>query len=375
MGLSTLLSYLQVDCYIFQKIPSLPQRLRNILWGKMGGTGASQWTHRPRQLPTATSQWTHRSCQLHRPRWPHRIHQLHWLHRHRRTSQTQWPSYNCRLQLPWRSHWPCRPRQAWQRQSQWPYRPLQHRRSACFVGLINLGNFDLVSHLGVGLIGYIGIGLNGISLVGIGFFGVKGLISFVGIGFFCINGLISVDFVGLVNFISSLASTLLLLASLASLASLALSVSLVLLVLSALASMASSASALLPLASASFASNSKSKWNNHYITRLWGRRMWHVRTLIFILYYGQTHTLEMQYKTQNNYFSADFCKLWPNNLSWGSVRIFLCGCLFVWLQYLVSKMEFMFLKSPRGFRSSLGQRSQFIDSFSLFCHFVDFITI
>jgi hypothetical protein len=71
----------------------------------------------------------------------------------------------------------------------------------CFVGLIDLGNFGLVSHLGVGLIGYTGIGLNGISLVvvGLGFFGVDGLISFVGIGFFYINGLISVGFVGLVS--------------------------------------------------------------------------------------------------------------------------------------------------------------------------------
>jgi hypothetical protein len=119
----------------------------------------------------------------------------------------------------------------------------------CFVGLIDLGNFGLVSHLGVGLIGYIGIGLNGISLVGIGFFGVNGLISFVGIGFFCINGLISVGFVGLVSFISSSASTLLLLASLASSASLALSFSLVLLVFFALASMAS--------------------WHQHYCLELW----------------------------------------------------------------------------------------------------------
>jgi hypothetical protein len=32
------------------------------------------------------------------------------------------------------------------------------------------------------------------------------------------------------------------------------------------------------------------------------------------------------------------------------VRMFLRGYLFVWLQYLVSKEEFLFLKSPRGFR-------------------------
>ena len=42
------------------------------------------------------------------------------------------------------------------------------------------------------------------------------------------------------------------------------------------------------------------------------------------------------------------------------VRMFLRGYLFVWLQYLVSKEEFLFLNSPRGFRRSLGQRSHFI---------------
>jgi hypothetical protein len=35
--------------------------------------------------------------------------------------------------------------------------------------------------------------------------------------------------------------------------------------------------------------------------------MWLVWNHIFILYDDQTHTSETQYKTQNNYFSADFC--------------------------------------------------------------------
>jgi hypothetical protein len=43
-----------------------------------------------------------------------------------------------------------------------------------------------------------------------------------------------------------------------------------------------------------------------------------------------------------------------------NVRIFPRGYLFVWLQYLVSKEEFLFLNSPRGFWSSLGQRPHFI---------------
>jgi len=33
-----------------------------------------------------------------------------------------------------------------------------------------------------------------------------------------------------------------------------------------------------------------------------------VQIHIFILYYGQTHISVMQYKTQNNYFLADFRK-------------------------------------------------------------------
>jgi hypothetical protein len=37
--------------------------------------------------------------------------------------------------------------------------------------------------------------------------------------------------------------------------------------------------------------------------------MWLVWNHIFILYYGHTPTSETQYKTQNNYFSVDFCKM------------------------------------------------------------------
>ena len=53
---------------------------------------------------------------------------------------------------------------------------------------------------------------------------------------------------------------------------------------------------------------------------------------------------------------------------WWGVRIFLRGYLFVWLQYLGSKEEFLFINSPRGFQISLGQqRSHFID----YIHFFD----
>ncbi len=40
-------SNLQVDCNVFHNIPSLPQRLQYILWGRMGATAASQQTQRP----------------------------------------------------------------------------------------------------------------------------------------------------------------------------------------------------------------------------------------------------------------------------------------------------------------------------------------
>ena len=96
--------------------------------------------------------------------------------------------------------------------------------------------------------------------------------------------------------------------------------------------------------------------------------MWLVRILFFILYYGQTHTLETQYKTQNKYFSADFCK-WPNIWSWGSVRIFLRGYLFVWLQYLVSKEEFLFFKFPKRLSElSWAKTSPFLHFIHLYWH-------
>ncbi len=57
--------------WLLQNIPSLPQRLRYILWGRMGRTPAT---------------W-HRSSQLHRPRW----HWHYWLYWPQRPHQPQWP--------------------------------------------------------------------------------------------------------------------------------------------------------------------------------------------------------------------------------------------------------------------------------------------
>jgi len=70
------------------------------------------------------------------------------------------------------------------------------------------------------------------------------------------------------------------------------------------------------------------------------------------------------------FFPAGFHK-WPFTLSWGSVRIFLRWYLFLWLQYLVSKEEFLFFNAPRGFWRSLGQRSHFI----CLDNFVDFLYV
>ena len=72
------------------------------------------------------------------------------------------------------------------------------------IGNVDLGKFSLVGHPSLGLVGhtslglisYNGLSLNGISLVGLGFFGVNGLISFFGV-----NGIISfIGFVGLISF-------------------------------------------------------------------------------------------------------------------------------------------------------------------------------
>jgi hypothetical protein len=115
----------------------------------MGATSASQWTHRPCQLPTVASQWTHRSCQLHQPCRPRR----------RRTRWTQWPHQNCWPQLPQRSHWPRqlrRPRCRLHR-CRWTRQPCRPHWPSCplidFVGLIS-----------VSLNGFIGFSIIAISL-------------------------------------------------------------------------------------------------------------------------------------------------------------------------------------------------------------------
>ena len=46
-----------------------------------------------------------------------------------------------------------------------------------------------------------------------------------------------------------------------------------------------------------------------------------------------------------------------------SVRIFLGGYLYAVTQHLLTRRNFLFLNSPRGFRSSLGQRDHFIHFF------------
>ena len=93
--------------------------------------------------------------------------------------------------------------------------------------------------------------------------------------------------------------------------------------------------------------------------------MWLVRVLIFILYYGRTSASKQHYKMQNKYFSSGFNK-WPNSLSWGSVRIFLGGYLYAVTQHLLTRRNFLFLNSLKGFWRSPAEISLFIcftDSF------------
>ncbi len=122
MGSSNLLSNFQVDCYLFQNIPSLPQRLRNILWGRMRATAATQRTRRVGAL--VATWWTQQAYQAKRsrPRGPQQAHQAHqpcWLQWHHRAFQAQWPSQPC-----WHcwSHWRHWPRWPWcHRQNQQPH--------------------------------------------------------------------------------------------------------------------------------------------------------------------------------------------------------------------------------------------------------------
>ena len=51
------------------------------------------------------------------------------------------------------------------------------------------------------------------------------------------------------------------------------------------------------------------------------------------------------------------------------MRIFLGGNLYAVTQHLLTRRNFLFLNSPRGFRSSLGQRAHFI-CFLGFIHFI-----
>ncbi len=63
---SNLFSNLQVDCYLFQSILSLPQRLKYILWGRMGATATTWQTLRP---CWPQSYWSPRPCKI-RLQWP-----------------------------------------------------------------------------------------------------------------------------------------------------------------------------------------------------------------------------------------------------------------------------------------------------------------
>ncbi len=95
----------QVD-WCFQNIPSLPRRLRNVLWGRMVAKAEFQRSrrhHQPCRLWYCRPPHWHRSRRLHQPQRP----QLgHWPHRPNWLHQPQWPH---RTQRPHWSHGPCRP--------------------------------------------------------------------------------------------------------------------------------------------------------------------------------------------------------------------------------------------------------------------------
>ncbi len=96
----------QVDCYLFQYIPSHLRRLRYILWGRMGATAATRQTHQPcwpwpYQSPwscrISLSQWPHRPCLPDLPLWPYRPHPPYWPHR---PFWPNWPRWSHQLHLP-----------------------------------------------------------------------------------------------------------------------------------------------------------------------------------------------------------------------------------------------------------------------------------
>ena len=102
---------------LFQNIPSLQQRLHNILWGRMiANFYLSFQRYRHEDLRPQQAQWAHQQpcqssqdCWVKLPRWPHQAFQAQWVdcqvpHQpHRQNHQPRWP------QWPRRLHWPCWP--------------------------------------------------------------------------------------------------------------------------------------------------------------------------------------------------------------------------------------------------------------------------
>jgi len=73
------------------------------------------------------------------------------------------------------------------------------------VGLVDLGFIGLVSYsAGFGLVGHTGLGFDGISLVGIGLFGINGLISVGFVSIVSFISLVDVGFIGLLGLSASL---------------------------------------------------------------------------------------------------------------------------------------------------------------------------
>ncbi len=118
MGTSNLFSSFHVDCHLFQNIHQLQQRLRYILWVRIGGTAATQLTKWPCWPWPYQSPWpckTNWPCQ---PHWSHQLHWPKWSHWPCGLHQPQWPYWPC---WPYRPHWPYWPNQpCWPHWMHWP---------------------------------------------------------------------------------------------------------------------------------------------------------------------------------------------------------------------------------------------------------------
>ncbi len=117
MCYSNLSSNLQVDCNVFQNIPLLPQRLRYILWERMGATVATWQTQQPCLPQPYHSPWP---CKTNWLCWPYWSCWLHWPQHSYWPRELHWPQWPYRPHWSYQLHnWPCRP--CWPHQLHCPH--------------------------------------------------------------------------------------------------------------------------------------------------------------------------------------------------------------------------------------------------------------